>query len=139
MTIRILVTGSRYIDAVSERLVRDVLNGVLMEIDKPYALGSGDVRPDVVIVHGGARGVDSVAENWTINRHPHGITAERHSAEWDEYGKRAGMVRNGQMVSLGAHLCLAFPRKVSPGTWNCIYQAVSAGIITRIYPLPDMS
>jgi hypothetical protein len=40
------------------------------------------------------------------------------------------------MASLGAKLCLAFPRKGgSRGTWDCIRKAADAGIPVRIYPL----
>jgi hypothetical protein len=134
--IRILVTGSRELDAAGAARVRGVLAMTLDELDMKN-LG----RRDIVIVHGGARGVDTEAENWALRCLPlgSGVTAERYPADWDRHGKRAGFIRNEHMVSLGAHVCLAFPRKVSPGTWNCIHQAAGAGILVRIYPLPDLA
>lgn len=124
--IRILVTGSRHVDATAVRIVTGALAQAVID--------AAQVDRDIVIVQGGARGVDAVAEHWARP-----LKVETHPAEWDRFGKRAGHLRNEHMVSLGAHVCLAFPRTVSPGTWDCIHRAAGAGIPVRIYPLPDLA
>lgn len=132
--IRILVTGSRFIDLAGIRFVESVLSTLCVEIAN--ALPSGK-QPDIVIVHGGARGVDVVASQWALTRAALGIMEEPHPADWT-IGKQAGMKRNAAMVKLGASLCLAFPRKDSKGTWGCLRLAADAGIPVRIHPLPKM-
>lgn len=124
--IRILVTGSREVDAAAERIVMAALADAVITAAR--------VDRDIVIVHGGARGVDTVAAFWAPP-----IPAERHPADWEGEGKRAGVTRNLRMIAAGAHVCLAFPRRTSVGTWHCIRAAADAGIPVRIYPLPDMS
>lgn len=124
MTIRILVTGSRHVDAAAEQLVPAALDEAYGPL---YELGH-----DVVIVHGAARGVDTIAGFWA----PPEVRIERHPAEWERLGRGAGHARNADMVRRGASVCLAFPRPDSAGTWNCIRLAANAGIPVRIYPLP---
>ena len=127
--LRILVTGSRDVDEAARWLICSVLNATLIDAER------GGWAQGVTIVHGAARGVDTVAASWV--RPP--LVNEGHPADWAGLGKRAGMVRNLHMVSLGADLCLAFPRRSSVGTWGCIRAAADAGIPVRIYPLPDVS
>jgi len=137
MTIRILVTGSRSLDEAGHRYVDSVLAATFDELSSKN-LG----RQAVAFVHGAARGVDDAVRRWVEDTFPvgSGVTHEPYPAAWDRLGKSAGIVRNDEMVNAGAHLCLAFPRPAfSVGTWDCIRRAANAGIITRIYPLPDMS
>lgn len=82
-----------------------------------------------ILVHGTARGADTVAaEFWA----PFG-SVEPHPADWDRYGRRAGHVRNAEMVAAGADLCLAFIRDRSPGATGCAALAEAAGIHVITY------
>jgi hypothetical protein len=121
--IRILITGSREVDGPAEVLISDVLAEVIKV-----------AGPGATIVHGGARGVDTVASFWAVAT---GLQHEPHRADWDAHGKGAGHMRNAEMVALGASVCLAFPRRSSRGTWDCVRRAADAGIPVRIYPLPE--
>lgn len=57
------------------------------------------------------------------------FAVERHPADWETFGKRAGPKRNTDMVAQGADVCLAFPTASSRGTRHCISQA-------RAYDIP---
>jgi hypothetical protein len=125
--LRILVTGSRHCTLEqAEQIVVAVLNTVV------NALADDD--QDVIIVHGKCPqgGVDMVAHLWATEN---AATPEPHPADWDRHGVAAGPIRNTEMAALGARLCLAFPARKSPGTWDCIRKAVAAGIPAQIYPL----
>jgi hypothetical protein len=72
---------------------------------------------EVTIVHGACpTGADRIADE--IARRA-GLTIERHPAEWDRYGKRAGFIRNDEMVKLGAGVVLAFIKNGSRGASMC--------------------
>jgi hypothetical protein len=111
---RVLITGSR--DWSDEQRLTDVLD----------ALWDSDFGP-FVLVHGAARGADQMGElHQAVKFRP----TESHPARWDELGKRAGYVRNAEMVNAGAHLCIAFIRNESRGATMCADLAEKAGIKT---------
>jgi hypothetical protein len=113
MSYRILVTGSR--DWTDEDAISRAVIGWLTEHGWPFP----------VIVHGGARGADTLAHRFAARW---GFVSERHPAGWEQYGRSAGHRRNAEMVALGADVCLAFPLGVSPGTRGCMRLAEAAGI-----------
>ena len=114
MSQRLLVTGSRTF--ADRALVTNALAWVWHE------LGSD---PACVLVHGDARGLDTLAAGvWTA----HALECEAHPADWARFGRSAGHRRNAEMVALGADLCLAFPLGVSRGTRGCMALAERAGI-----------
>jgi len=51
-----------------------------------------------IIIHGGARGADSIAGNLAISLK---MKVIKFPAEWDKYGKGAGLIRNQQMLDEG--------------------------------------
>lgn len=119
---RILVTGSRtWTDRDS---VWRVLDGML------FAPGA----VPIVVVHGAAAGVDTLAEGWVEARALASwpVESEVHPAHWVVHGRKAGILRNIHMVGLGADLCLAFIRDNSRGATHCATAAHMAGIETRI-------
>jgi hypothetical protein len=88
----------------------------------------GGAWPFPIVVHGGARGADTladqVARGWGWEPELHEVTDK----DWDFYGRSAGHRRNAHMVSLGADVCLAFPLGESRGTRGCMKLAAAAGI-----------
>jgi hypothetical protein len=113
---RVLITGSRDwsdLDAIASALV-----GYLID------------DPNAVLVSGACpSGADSMAEQlWEM----WGGTVERHPANW-KLGKSAGILRNNEMVDLGADVCLAFRKNYSRGTTHCANAATMAGIPTTWY------
>jgi hypothetical protein len=71
------------------------------------------------VVSGGARGVDRAAEA-SARRHRLGLDVMK--ADWDTYGRRAGMLRNAQLVE-SVDLLVAFWDGQSRGTKNAIDHA----------------
>lgn len=62
---------------------------------------------EVVVIHGAARGVDTLANNIAIRC---GIEVRRYPADWNQYGKSAGFIRNQHMLDHGKpDLVLAAP------------------------------
>jgi hypothetical protein len=79
--------------------------------------------PDTIVVSGGARGVDSWAERAARAR---GLAVEIHPANWDAYGKRAGFVRNYEIIK-SADRVVAFWDGRSKGTAHSIRVARELG------------
>lgn len=113
---RLIVTGGRGYD--DTETVRAVLDRALAK-----------VRPcgTLIVVHGAAAGLDTLAHRWAVWRAAEGhlVRPEPHPADWAN-GRRAGPVRNARMVALGADACVSFPG--GRGTADCTQRAVNAGI-----------
>ena len=103
---------------------------------KLYAAGA----TDITVIHGGASGADTLADIVASNL---SFTIERYPAQWHRYGKKAGPIRNEEMVACGANIVLAFPAAVSPGTKHCMTVAHRTGItvvnITGGDTIPDLT
>ena len=112
---RLLVTGSR--DWKKKGIVKRVLISEASSLKKPITLVSGACPS----------GADKFAEEVAAL---YGWEVERHPADWDRYGKRAGPVRNREMVDLGADVCVAFILNGSRGAASTADLAEKAGIIT---------
>lgn len=112
-TEKIAIVGSR--EFPDETLVREYVAGL-----EPHA---------VTIISGGARGVDSwaedEAESWSI-------PTDIYPADWDEHGKAAGFIRNQMMVE-EADAVVAFWDGESNGTRHSIKLAMDAGKPLDIY------
>jgi hypothetical protein len=81
------------------------------------------ILPDVII-HGAARGADSLAGEFAEAMK---IPTEVYPADWNKYGKRAGYLRNVQMLEEGKpDLVVAFPG--GKGTAMMINLAKKAGV-----------
>lgn len=83
---------------------------------------------DTVVVSGGARGVDREAARAAKRR---GLRTLIFLADWNTYGRRAGMIRNEQIVD-HADQVVAFWDGRSPGTANTIQRARRKGLPIRI-------
>lgn len=114
---RILVCGSRTwedAEAIKRRLAL-----------VPYVL------PDVpTVVHGGAWGADTMAAKAARAL---GMFVEEHPADWDTHGKRAGFLRNVEMLESGVDVVIAFQRGKSAGTQHTINEARKRGLRVEVH------
>ncbi len=99
---KVIVAGSRSIN--DQELLYDCLNSFHKE------------TPITHIVCGGARGADTLGKQWAEDNQIPVIMLE---AQWDRYGKPAGMIRNREMGDLADYLIAFWDRK-SPGTKHMI-------------------
>lgn len=84
---------------------------------------------DIVLV-GGARGVDSVAEAAARERL---LTVERYPALWEKHGKAAGYLRNIDMLRQHPDLVIAFHDGKSRGTMHTMREARARGIPIELW------
>jgi hypothetical protein len=114
INMRILICGGR--DFTDKWKFYEVMDRLSEEYDF-------DNKQPIVIIAGEARGADTLAkeyaeECWEYAGYP---------ADWNKYGKRAGYVRNQQMLDEGKpELVVAFPG--GKGTAMMIELAKKAGV-----------
>lgn len=121
---RVLATGGRD---------RTDKTRIWAEFDKILA-----VHAVLTVVHGAAypkpergarpdRSADWLIHLWCDRN---GVKEETHPADWKTRGRAAGIIRNADMVKLGADECVAFPG-AGNGTRDCMKRAAAAGIPVR--------
>jgi hypothetical protein len=119
--VRIIVTGSRYWMSP---------DAVYMAISDEIA--QAPFREQITIIHGGCpTGADSAAAAWVWSADE--VRQEIFHADWEKYGKRAGPIRNAEMVKAGADVVLAFPLPGGRGTQHTIRLAREAGIPVKVW------
>lgn len=89
--------------------------------------GWGDKITEVV--SGGATGVDALGEEYAYKNHKKLMIFP---ADWDTYGKSAGIRRNIQMAGYATHL-IAVHDGVSKGTAHMIAEARKRGLKVFVY------
>jgi len=112
LIMRVLVCGSR--DWVDEKSITN-------ELDK--------LPLDTVIIEGGARGADSIAQRYARSK---GFQVETYKADWGKYNKAAGPIRNQQMLETGVDLVIAFQLNNSRGTKDMINRSKMVGVEAKI-------
>jgi hypothetical protein len=114
MPYRLLVTGSRsWTDRVA---LANAINAQWSTWGRPARF---------TLVVGDADGADRIAREIVAAA---GFDAELHVADWEQFGRRAGMRRNAEMIASGADALIACWDGVSPGTKGCIDAAAKAGL-----------
>jgi len=109
----VLVCGSRSFGD------RQLLNRLLSRL----------VPDGATIVHGAARGADTLAGMWANeNSHP----VDSCPANWKKHGKKAGYIRNVYMLNKKPCMVIAFPKGEARGTNHTIKEARKRGILTIV-------
>lgn len=113
---KVIVCGGRdYANA-------EMLNLVLDEIHAK--------TPITMLIQGGAKGADSLAFDWGLSKPS--VHVRTVFAEWDTYGRKAGPMRNAEMLKLAPDLVVAFPG--GRGTADMVRQTLDAGV--RLIEIP---
>ena len=116
---RIIVAGGR--DFVDYALLSQTLNSVLEKY----------TDSETIIVTGCCRGADALGERYAKE---HGIPVKRFPADWLQYGKAAGPIRNRDMAeyaSEGEGVLVAFWDGKSRGTASMIRLAEKYGLLIK--------
>jgi hypothetical protein len=108
--------------------------------DREAVYGALDVlraeHGSLVVIEGGATGVDRLALDWVRRGEPSFPPSAEHlsfPADWNRYGRAAGALRNIKMLKEGKpDLVLAF--NGGRGTANMVQQATRAGVEVRLLP-----
>jgi hypothetical protein len=85
-----------------------------------------NLPPTVVILHGAAPGADTIAG---FLAQDFGFAVRAFPADWEKHGKRAGILRNLEMLDEQPDLVLAFGR--GRGTDHTVSEAKRRGIPVR--------
>jgi len=104
---------------LDETVIWDALTGLVRDTDPLQ----------VTVIHGGAAGVDRLADLWA---HALGMRREVHKPVRGD-GPDRFRIRNQRMVDAGADLCLTFADGWASGTGMCARMARAAGIRTVDY------
>ncbi|SIO15935.1 Protein of unknown function [Singulisphaera sp. GP187] len=114
MPFRVLVTGDR------EWACLGIAEAIVTRLTARYG-------PELVIVHGGAKGVDLSFE---LAAREQELATEVHEPDWEKHGRKAGPIRSQEMVDLGAELAIAVHRDLagSRETKDRVRRCLEAGI-----------
>lgn len=118
---KVIIAGSRdfdnYIGAEHD----------LLSFFKAFGIHSTDIE----IISGGARGADKIGEQFAKK---YNIKLTVFPAQWDKYGKSAGMIRNAEMAQYAKDgILFAFWDGKSTGTKNMIDAARRNNMMVLIY------
>jgi len=117
--VRVLVAGSRDYDDADQ--VNETLNDL------------HSVVPITTVIHGGARGADTLAQLWAIKRK---VALKPYLAEWRTQGRKAGPIRNQRMLDEGKpDIVVVFinkPLAESRGSADLVRRAEAGYFATRI-------
>jgi pyruvate/2-oxoacid:ferredoxin oxidoreductase alpha subunit len=118
---KIIVSGSRtYWD---ESKIHAVLAKILWSLP---------INEPVTLIHGGAKGADTIAATFGASV---GLDVIEYQPDWKAYGKAAGPIRNAQMVHdhSDADIVLVFWDGSSKGAANLLEEARAKGLKTNLY------
>ena len=114
---RVIIAGTRSFN--DYELLRDSCNNLLSEKQRTHT---------VVVISGTARGADQMGERYARER---GYEIRQFPADWEQYGKSAGHIRNAKMAD-NADALIAFWDGESKGTKNMIDNARRKGLAVRV-------
>ncbi len=116
---KLIIAGGR--DFNDYDLIRNEADKFISELDPA----------SVIIVSGGAKGVDALGEKYA---RANNFKIEIFKADWSKFGRAAGPKRNELMAQSASHL-LAFWNGKSKGTKSMISLAKREKLIVRTCPI----
>ena len=118
-TLNVIIAGSRSFDDYQKLTTAcdNILKGV-----------AADTK--ITVFSGGAGGTDSLGERYAQAK---GYQLKRFPADWEQYGKSAGPVRNHHMAK-DADIVICFWNGLSKGTKHMIGVAKKLGLELHVIP-----
>lgn len=129
---RVAIVGAR---PPTGMLDTDANRAILRRLDDAVRLFVRDLPSGCVVVSGGTLGVDTTAQRDALRR---GLATKVWRPDYEQHGKAAPLVRNGQIVDDCDELH-AFPAPWSRGTWDAVRRARAAGRVVVVHPLPGVA
>ena len=115
---KVIIAGTRFFNDYS--LLKETADRLLADkITAGYS---------IVIVSGGCAGADLLGERYAKEN---GYSIDRYPAEWQKYGRKAGIMRNAVMAD-NADALIAYWDGISRGTKNMIDEARKKGLAVRV-------
>ena len=113
----LIIAGSRTFS--DYLLLEKIMNKLTVHID------------DIVGFSGTQKGTDQLGERWYDENR---FMYHRFYPDWDQYGKRAGPIRNQEMVKAAGpkSRCVVFYDGSSPGSTNMIETARAYGLKLKV-------
>ena len=112
---RVIIAGGR--DFSDYALLKATMDRLLVNITE-----------EIVVLCGKARGADTLGEQYAKEK---GFSVAYYPADWEQYGKRAGYLRNEQMAQ-NADALAAFWDGQSRGTKHMIDLANKYALMVRV-------
>ncbi len=130
---RVLIYGGRNFPADRAEYLKALafLNDLTINV---FPRTEEDYLPDITVITGEAQGADQLGidfavVNWTCY--------EGYPALWSKHGKRAGFIRNQQMLDSGVDLAIEFPG--GKGTADMRRRLDKAGVRVIEYPNKEVN
>ena len=86
------------------------------------------------VVSGGANGVDTLAEHWAKRNH---IEFIAYLPQWKKFGKKAGIIRNHEMIEF-CDVLISFWDGKSKGTLDTIIYAKKLGVPAYVHLINNL-
>lgn len=119
-TLNVIIAGSRNFDDYQK-----------LESSCDNILKSVAADKQITVFSGGAGGTDTLGEQYAQAR---GYQLRRFPADWEQYGKAAGPVRNHHMAK-EADMVICFWNGLSKGTRHMISTAKKLGLELHVIPV----
>lgn len=117
---RILAFGSRSYDDASRVHVELASLPFLLECEPS----------EITIVHGACpNGADALADSAAREL---GMTVERHPADWNAHGKKAGFIRNAEMVATRPDMAIGFFDGWTNGSADTLRRCIESGVDVHV-------
>lgn len=129
--LRVLITGGRLSTLKKLGLDPGAMHVLVVKtLNVVSAMGARELT----VIHGGANGIDAMANAWADNTRTRKEVYPVTKEEWAELGKSAGSIRNGFMLTKQPDLVLAFPG--GNGTADMVVRAEAAKVKVFKVPAP---
>lgn len=128
---RVLITGGRTKTLLQQGIDPGAMHCLVV---KTLNVISACGQRELTIIHGGANGIDSMADSWAFTTRTATEVYPVTKEEWDKLGKSAGSIRNGVMLTKHPDVVVAFPG--GNGTLDMVTRAKAAGVKVFSVPFP---